>query len=133
MSQSNLLGAWRLVSGEVHDPLGRIAVTLLDGMLHYTASGHMSVQIIVSPQQPGSDIHRAVGDFIAYFGTYAVSEDRQLVTHHLEGGYGPYRTQQTLVRHYELIGDRLALRVDLARQAVVDPGTGGRIVWERLR
>jgi len=133
MPKAAVLGTWRLVSGEVQDSHGVVAVKLVDGLLHYAPSGHMSVQIIVSPTDVGVDVQRAVGDFIAYFGTYTLSDEdeRRTVTHHIEGGYGNYSTRRTLVRYYRVEGDELRLSVDMAQSDDVARGTRGALIWKR--
>ena len=131
MSVSVLVGTWRLISGEVLDDAGSVAIEMTDGMLHYAPSGHMCAQLVVSARAPGSKLHRAVGDFIAYFGTYSVSEELHTVTHRIEGGYGCYSPGRTLVRSYEIEDDVLFLRASLAEQSSVPLGTTGIAVWER--
>jgi hypothetical protein len=100
VTNSQLIGTWRLVSFESRDenkeirhPLGKNAL----GQLSYGAEGRMSV-ILVQPDRPpfalddmrrGTDIEvrSAFEGFLGYFGTFSVDAAAGTVTHHVQGGH----------------------------------------------
>lgn len=131
-----LIGTWRLVGyeellpdGERLYPYGRDPV----GLLIYTDTGHMSVQIMRRVRLPlpdaafeeiGADqVKEAVGGFTGFCGTFSVDTDNRIVVHHVECHVLPNSIGKDLRRTYELEGDRLVLRTSPTRN----------ITWERLK
>jgi hypothetical protein len=137
------VGAWKLVSyerrtasGEVTYPMGQNPV----GRLTYDALGRMSAQIM-RPDRPkfqgsipaswSADEKAAAFDgFIAYYGTFSVSEADHVVIHHVEASLYPHWVGSDQRRLYEFSGSQLILR---AVNGAGGPGTESRLVWERAR
>ncbi len=124
----NLVGAWRYVGTWV-DGVPRNRGPNPTGMIVYTASGHMSVQI--SPDRPRTksgkeatpeEAKAALTDYIAYFGTYTIDE-RGVVTHHRTASIQPGDAAAVL-RAPEFRGERMILR---------PPNSKQEIVWERIK
>lgn len=131
-------GTWRLLSYERHDggevsyPMGRGA----SGYISYDPAGWMSVQIMRADRPalpaggaataPLEDLRAAVAGYLSYAGTYAVDPDARTVTHHIDLHLLPGGVATTLVRRYEVDGDRLVLHT-------APPGapSGGRLTWQR--
>ena len=123
-----IVGAWRYVGSWV-DGVPRNRGANPTGMIVYTASGHMSVQI--APDRPRTkaaaeatpdEAKAALKDYIAYFGTYTIDE-RGVVTHHRAASIQP-GDAAAVVRAPEFKGDRMILR---------PPGSKQEIVWERIK
>ena len=122
---SRLVGTWRLNSRvtvqqgkEIPDPnLGETPVAYLT----YDFSGHVAVQLMrrnrstdVECAQSGpvpSNNTQKLNGYDAYFGTYTVDEKNGTVTHHVEGSLVAGDIGKNLVRHFQLSGDVLILRV----------------------
>ena len=122
---SGLIGTWRLESRVVRQggkiisdaDLGELPV----GYLMYDSSGHMAVQLMkrtrsarvecVDATAPANNT-LTVNGFQAYFGTFAVDQDRHIVSHHLEGAIASMDVGKTLPRHFEFSDrDKLLLIV----------------------
>jgi Lipocalin-like domain len=137
------VGAWKLVSferkttaGEVTYPMGVNPV----GRLTYDAFGRMSAQIM-RPDRPrfqsasaaswtADEKAAAFDGFIAYYGTFSVSETERAVIHHVEASLYPHWVGTDQRRLYEFSGSQLILR---AVNGSGGPGTESRLVWERAR
>jgi len=123
-----LVGAWRYVGTWV-DGVPRNRGAHPTGMIVYTASGHMSVQI--APDRPRTkasteatpdEAKADLTDYIAYFGTYTV-DDRGVVTHHRQESLQPGDAAAVL-RAPEFKDDRMILR---------PPNSKQEIVWQRIK
>jgi hypothetical protein len=123
-----IIGAWRYVGTWV-DGVPRNRGANPTGMIVYTGSGHMSVQI--APDRPRTragaeatpdEAKAAITDYIAYFGTYTI-DDRGVVTHHRQASLQP-GDAAAVVRAPEFKGDRMILRPSNSKQ---------EIVWERIK
>jgi hypothetical protein len=113
--QWNLL-AWRRVTGDgaVSYPFGEKA----SGMLVYTASGGMIVQMTAAGRQPldtndpiggkVEDRAKAYSGCLAYFGRYEVKGEE--VHHFIDGSLYPNWIGADQGRPFELTDDRLVLR-----------------------
>jgi len=124
------VGAWRYIGTTIDGKPRADRGANPKGMIYYTASGHMAVQIApdrerkkAGKEMTPEEAKNAVENYIAYFGTYAIDERAGTVTHHRissvqPGDAGP------LVRAYEFVGDRLILR---------PPGSTQEITWERIK
>ena len=139
-----VVGAWRLVSYVVEDadgsnrtyPLGADA----DGVIIYTASGHMSVQI-GSTGRPeycdgslhgGTDAERAAAaaGYLAYAGRYTVSAEG-VIEHLPDVSLFANWEQTTVSRQATIANDRLTL--ELVKPLIIDGRErGGRLAWERV-
>jgi hypothetical protein len=137
------VGAWKLISferrtaaGEVTYPMGQNPV----GRLTYDALGRMSAQIM-RPDRPkfqaasqaswtADEKAAAFDGFIAYYGTYSVSDTERAVIHHVEASLYPHWVGSDQRRLYEFSGSQLILR---AVNGSGGPGTESRLVWERAR
>jgi hypothetical protein len=140
---AEFVGAWRLISferrsaaGEITYPMGQNPV----GRITYDALGRMSAQIM-RPDRPKfqaasssnwSAEEKAVAfdGFIAYYGTFSVSETERVVIHHVEASLYPHWVGTDQRRLYEFSGSQLILR---AVNGSGGPGTESRLVWERAR
>jgi Lipocalin-like domain len=137
------VGAWKLISlerktatGEITYPMGQNPV----GRLTYDALGRMSAQIM-RPDRPKfqsastaswtvDEKAAAFDGFIAYYGTFSVSETERAVIHHVEASLYPQWVGTDQRRLYEFSGSQLILR---ALNGSGGPGTESRLVWERAR
>jgi hypothetical protein len=137
------VGAWKLISferrtaaGEVTYPMGQNPV----GRITYDALGRMSAQLMrpdrpkfqsASPAKWSAEEKAAAFDgFIAYYGTFSVSETERVVIHHVEASLYPHWVGTDLRRFYEFSGNQLILR---AVNGSGGQGTESRLVWERAR
>src|SRR5215471_1595280 len=124
--QNDFVGTWTLQKcvaiqsdGNVNYPYGEKPV----GQLSYDAKGNMMVEIM----KPGikkfaavnllqgtpEEILLAYHGFIAYYGTYKVVPDSNLVVHHIKACSFPNWVDQDQERYYELKSDQLILRTSL--------------------
>jgi Lipocalin-like domain len=126
---NKLLGAWRYIGTRINGGNWDRGANP-KGMIYYGPHGEMAVQIapdvkrtrtgaVMTPQEAFT----AVKDYIAYFGTYSVDEKTGTVTHRRQDSLQPGDTGD-LVRHYELIDDRLVLRA---------PNSTLEVTWERIK
>jgi Lipocalin-like domain len=133
-----LIGVWRLVSFEVHSPeqpirhpFGPDAV----GMLIYAANGTMAGQLMRPGRTSfssatitrGSDAElvEAATGYVAYAGTYSVSEADHAVFHHVTMSLFPNLVGTDQHRGVVFDGDYLELRT---------PSEAGRVMtlrWQR--
>lgn len=137
--ENPLLGAWRLksIAGSVPKAAIFSMGTKPQGILIYTASGHMAAEIMRDPRPAfitgyenasAEEIRNAFEGYYAYFGTYHVNVREMTVTHHLEGSLRPAEIGRDYVRAYKISGDLLSLNpVRDGRKLQV------RLVWERTR
>jgi hypothetical protein len=123
-----IVGAWRYVGTSV-DGVPRNRGAHPTGMIVYTASGHMSVQIApdrprtkAGPEATPDEAKAAIADYVAYFGTYTI-DDRGVITHHRQASLQP-GDAAAVVRAPEFKGDRMILR---------PPNSKQEIVWERIK
>jgi hypothetical protein len=139
MTQSSLIGTWRLVSWELRDdadhathPFGRDAL----GYITFTDDGHMSVIITTANRQPfgdadmlrGTDEEKAsaAATCVAYCGTYTVDAD--IVRIQVEASLFPNWLGTTQVRRIERDGERIALSLPLG--VWLGQRQVARLVWE---
>jgi hypothetical protein len=135
---NDLAGTWELVSFERFDgggvtyPMGRDA----RGYISYDPAGWMSVQIMCADRPalaggPGSatleELRATVAGYLSYAGAYAVDPAAGTVSHRIDLHLLPSGVGGTLVRRYEVDGDRLVLHTSA-------PGAqgGGRLTWQRI-
>ena len=130
-----VIGAWRLVSYVVDDadgghrtfPLGEHA----HGLIIYTASGHMSVQIGSSgrPQYQDGSLHGGTNAERAAT-RYTVS-DAGVIDHRPDVSLFPNWEHTSVSRKATIANDRLTL--ELVEPLIIDGRPrGGRLTWERI-
>lgn len=94
------VGAWRLVSMESHAPDGTVSRPWGDdpfGLVVWTESGHMSAQL--GPRD------RAVGPYVAYFGTLEAPDVPEgTLVHHVLGASLP-RLLSDQMRGFRFVSD----------------------------
>lgn len=146
---NRFVGAWRLVSVEGNPPGLPDFYDRPTGMLVYSASGQVIVQIAAKadrkPFAPFNQGRRSAGteekaaafdSYTAYYGTYTVDEHAGTVTHHIEDYSVPGRRGTDNVRWFEFQGnDRLVL-------IPMEDGKGGvvtrkdatyKLTWGRIK
>lgn len=140
VSKESLIGTWKLVSykttnekGEMVERYGPNPV----GFLTYTTDGRMSIVVADSKRKPLSlpapsveERAEAFSTFIAYAGTYTVTDDK--VIHHIEVTLHQAVVNTTQERSVKLEGDRLTLRGGWLVNGVMDQ-PNNELVWERLK
>jgi lipocalin-like protein len=133
-----IAGVWRLDSFESRDGRGVVSRPMGEhpsGLLIYTASGWMSVQVahgarirftsedpLLAP--PDQQAHAFATAFIFYSGRYEVQGDH--VRHFVETSVPPNWAGTVLERLFEIAGDRLMLRTP-------PTGLGGTMLSSELR
>jgi len=142
--QSQLVGTWRLISRVVTTPDG---IVLRDpglgatptGYLIYDSSGHVAVQIMKTDRSSVIDCSlstpapsnnsQSVNGYDAYFGTYTIDEANHTVTHRLEGALAATDVGKSLVRHFQVTADKLAIIVHTSSPQGEQIRT---VNWERV-
>jgi hypothetical protein len=145
---ADLVGTWEAVEDQGLGPDGAVVArdTTVVGMLVYTPEGRMAVQLMYHERPAVStandvastgvglgqirwepDAARAAIDtYDAYFGTYEVDSERNVVTHVIVGELRPPGVGARYGRGFEFRGDELWLTPE-------DPSEGWRVVWRRVR
>ena len=132
-----LVGTWRLVSYVTDEPDGRRGKPYGDavGRLEYDDHGNMAGQVMRPDRGPvelgeggAQQVRAAYLGYIAYFGTYEVSADGRMVTHHVQGALNPSWVGGDQVRRVSFDGDRLVLSADVAKAGKVVTHV---LTWER--
>jgi Lipocalin-like domain len=135
-----LIGTWRVVEIADLDKDGRWQYRFGEhprGYFVYDATGHVHIQIMKAPpllpfpeaniivgKLPSADhALAAYAAYVAYFGTYTVDAEKQVVTHHVEGSLAPEFTDTEQPRPFKLEADRLE----------IGDGKTWRRVLERVR
>ncbi|MGA8831833.1 MAG: lipocalin-like domain-containing protein [Desulfomonilaceae bacterium] len=123
-----IVGTWRLVhsitvssDGEKEYPYGKDAI----GYIHYSDTGVMAVQISRKNRGKIEDFSLFEHDYLAYFGSFEIDAEQQVVRHFVEGQIFPGQHTEVLVRKYMFDGDLMSLKP-------VD-GTNREILWQRVR
>jgi len=133
-AREQFIGVWQLVRQYNVDKDGKeIPVALKQrGHISWDRAGRVWVLLYnqgrkapADPRMPTLDEYREMNSgLMTYFGTYALDEAKQTVTHHLEAAASPGLIGVDLVRHYQFSGNRVTL---------VFPGEAQRhIIFERL-
>jgi hypothetical protein len=142
--QQQLLGTWKLVSyvreevasGAKSDVMGAHP----SGYISYGPDARMTVIIVGSdrkkpagPVATPDEAEALIRSMLAYAGSYTVDSAARTVTHQIDVSWDESRTGVSLVRHYNLEGDRLTLRTEPSN----DPATGTRtirtLIWEKVK
>jgi len=121
---SPLVGTWRLVEDWDRErpdspkeyPFGEHPL----GYIVYDATGHVFVQFTRDPPLPrmesaaldhadAAQLHDTVAHHVAYFGTYTVDWQRNVVVHHVEADSRREYTGTEQERPFKLTGDELLI------------------------
>ncbi|WP_336517948.1 lipocalin-like domain-containing protein [Pollutibacter soli] len=146
-----LTGSWKFVADQQLDESGHVVAEdrNVDGLLVYTATGQMSVQLVwfgtrqplitdtvmnADGVTPGIGLgtnkwsdkeNRAwIDSYDAYFGEYQIDEKNKVVTHRINGNLRPEKKFKEYKRSYQLTGDTLYLKS-------TDPAMEWRTIWVR--
>jgi hypothetical protein len=141
VTQNPLIGTWAFVASEWKRADGKHANPFgagSTGILTYDAGGYMSAQIMRADRPPGPDaaatidtaFAAAVPGFLAYFGTYEIDASNSVVTHTVIGSSLPAWVGTQHHRRFEIDGDRLTLRDDLATSDGV--AVAAATMWQRV-
>lgn len=126
--KTKLVGTWNYV-GTLRDGQPRDRGGNPKGLIIYTDTGHMAVQIApdrarrkAGAEMTPEEAKHALELYVAYFGTYTIDVATATLTHHRWASVQPGDKMQ-VQRMYKFEGNRLTLRA---------PGTTQDTVWERL-
>ena len=136
--RARLIGTWRAVSMHEQDADGQLTYPLgeeVKGQLIYTADGRMSAHLVRADMArfAESDLREATVeerakawlDYVGYYGTFSIDEEKQAVIHHVEGSWFPNMARSRQVRYFRFEGERLTLNAD------IPPGKV-QVVWEKI-
>jgi len=108
--------------------------------LMYDSSGHVAAQIMKTDRPTAIDCStstrtprnnsQSVNGYDAYFGTYTIDSTNHTVTHHLEGALAAADVGKSLVRQFQVTGDKLAI---IARTSSPQGNQIRTLNWERVR
>jgi hypothetical protein len=128
------IGVWRLVKEyNIGDDGSEIPVALRQrGHISWDRAGRVWVLLYnegrnppANPIMPTLEEYREMNaGLMTYYGTYAVDEAKQTVTHHLEAAASPGLIGTDLVRHYVFSGNQVTL--------IFAGKTQRHVVFERL-
>jgi Lipocalin-like domain len=144
MDSNSFVGVWKLIScdairknGSVLPIYGKNPV----GRLYYDAAGNMSVHMMKSGRTSfvdqtkfratHSEMRAAYESYEAYFSTYQVDEENQVINHTVLGGLFPNWTGTIQSRYYKFEDGRLTLSTDPIG-CVSKEKTIVTLVWERF-
>jgi hypothetical protein len=123
-----LVGTWNYV-GTLRDGKPRDRGGNPKGLIIYTETGHMAVQIApdrkrtkAGPEPTPDEAKHALELYVAYFGTFSIDVPAATLTHHRWASVQP-GDRMEVQRVYRFEGDRLILRA---------PGTTQETVWVRV-
>ena len=137
-----LIGSWKLISFHIQDSNGQTTYPFgkdAQGRLIYEPDGRMAVQLM-NPSRPGftsndplvtseAEVRAAFGGYTAYYGTYSVNPDEQIIVHHIEAALLPNWVGTDQQRHFDFDGKYLTLKGSLILGGVQGAVS---LVWERL-
>lgn len=132
-----IIGTWKLVhsveidaEGTHHYPFGDDAI----GFIIYDAAGTMAVQIsrnnrakfgsATFKNAQSAEALTLPQDYLAYFGSYKIDLDNEVVQHFVDGALFPNYIGQNLPRKYTFYDDKLSLKPA--------DGTNREILWQKL-
>jgi hypothetical protein len=136
--RDRLLGTWELVSYESFEPDGRSRRPFGDavGRITYDAAGNMTGQVmrphrgrVDSRDVQTEKLRAAYTGYIAYFGSYEVSQGGDSVVHHVVGALNPSIVGTDQERRLRFEADRLVLEADVPK------GEGNArhvLTWRRI-
>src|SRR5215467_7606608 len=127
--ENQIQGTWWLLSREDHtkdgqrriDPiLGSDPIAILVYANNHFAAQFMkrdrSVNSITQATTAGQNNTSAIGGYDAYFGTYKVDEETNLVAHTLVGSINPANVGITVYRNLQVDNDKLVIKLDTTTQ-----------------
>jgi Lipocalin-like domain len=142
--QQQLLGTWKLMSYLREEVASGAKSNVMgahpNGYISYGPDGRMTVIIAGSDRKkpagpvatPG-EAEALIRSMLAYAGSYTVDSTARTVTHQIDVSWDESRTGLSLVRHYNLDGDRLTLTTEPSN----DPATGTKtirtLIWEKVK
>lgn len=134
---NRLVGDWTLVSYDAVGPDGSRSLPLghAIGRLSYSAHGHMAGHVMrpdraaVDSRADAQKFRAAFTGYIAYFGTYEISDAGDTVVHHVEGALNPSWVGGQQVRRMRFDGDLLILQADVRRG---DDTITHQLTWRKL-
>ena len=109
--KQKFIGHWELASYFTYPPQGGEVDMNYIGVLIYDELGNMNGQgmPVDLPERVAQSNERVSGGF-AYWGTFDVDLDKEIVIHHVAGSaIRPQWVGGDNIRHYEFAGDTLAL------------------------
>jgi len=135
---NHLVGNWTLLSYITENPDGSRGKPYGDavGRLSYDEHGHMAGQVMrpgrsdVAPGEWGAQqVRSAYAGYIAYFGTYEISEAGDTVVHHVEGGLNPGWVGGDQVRRMRFEGELLILSTEVRKAGALVKHS---LTWKKL-
>jgi len=133
--EDRFVGTWKLAAFERRGPdgkLGSSANSYRNGLLVYTPTGHMSLQLTRENRQQfegrasPEEAQAALYSYIAYYGTYKVNQTQGAVIHHRQGHLIPDRVTEGM-RYFRFSGNRLMLTAPPTGE-----GMTTTLTWERI-
>jgi hypothetical protein len=141
--ERKIQGTWWLLSREDHtkdgekriDPiLGPDPIAILVYANNHFAAQFMkrdrSANSITQATSAGQNNTSAIGGYDAYFGTYKIHEETNLVAHTLIGSLSPSNIGITVHRNLQVEGDKLTIKLDTTTPEG-DPVTR-TLTWKRI-
>jgi hypothetical protein len=140
-ANNRFAGIWKLVSQETRDANGQIAPAGPNannigrlGYIVYDPAGYMGVTI-QSPNRPKfagrqptpEEARAAMATYTSYWGSFAVNDATNVVTHQTFGALSTAMSGTNQVRGFTMAGNRLTLRPPAARN-----GNQSSLTWERV-
>jgi lipocalin-like protein len=105
-SRQKLIGTWRLIALDQPGADGKLhRYTDRQGLLIYTADGHISVQLMLPEADVGVTNEYVKEGYEASFGSYDVDEAAHTVTHHVQGSVTRGLVGKSLPRAFEFTSD----------------------------
>jgi hypothetical protein len=139
-ANNRFAGVWKLVAEETRDANGQVVQrnnnggNTRTGFIAYDPAGWMCVvlawlkQPTVANRQPTLEEARAaLTAYNSYWGSYAVNEDRGIVTHQTMGALSPAFGGTNQERKFTISGNRLTLKPPTAAN-----GDQRTLTWERV-
>ena len=136
------VGAWSLKKIERRDAEGALLGPPTEdrvGYLIYDEAGYMGVTLMTPNRTPhalvvdgrgeptAEEALQDYGAYTSYFGRFTVNEEKNIVTHHLEGSLNPGGAGADYERFYNFTDDALELRPPMRAD-----GSQSLLTWERL-
>jgi hypothetical protein len=140
-ANNRFAGIWKLVSQETRDANGQIVPAGPNannigrlGYIVYDPAGYMGVTI-QSPNRPKfagrqptpEEARAAMATYTSYWGSFAVNDATNVVTHQTFGALSTAMSGTNQVRGFTMAGNRLTLRPPAARN-----GNQSSLSWERV-